>query len=63
MIIYKERRVHLGTREPITAWFPVRRHTFVAYNIHLKSLLRDNETICLVVQEKPLFTSHTTLYQ
>lgn len=61
MIIYKERRVSLGTREPLTPCFPLRRHTFVAYKLHFTGLLRDNETICLVVQEKPLFTGHTTL--
>lgn len=51
----------MGTGEPITAWFPLRRHTFVAYKIRFTGLLRDNETICLVVQEKPLFTGLTTL--
>lgn len=61
MIIYKERRVPLGTGEPITVWFPLRRLTFVAYKIHFTGLLRDNETICLVEQEKPLFTGLTTL--
>lgn len=61
MTIYKEGRVPSANGKPITAWFLLRRHTFVAYKIHFTGLLRDNETISLAVQGKPLFTGINTL--